>query len=145
LDIDYAIYGAGEARLAWLDDEAEIISPENRAIEAATALVNTIYAKIQEQGYPIGHLKFLMTAGSWQRKISFTAMNEPKLKRTHSLMGQGNITLMINARVQTEPAALVSILQDAIGEVSQHMDCSIISRNRSAFQPGFPKPAHRIS
>jgi hypothetical protein len=40
LNIDYDIYGAGEARLAWLDDEFEVYSDKGTAVEDAVALAN---------------------------------------------------------------------------------------------------------
>jgi len=60
LAIDYDIYAAGEAKLAWFDQVLELISSDNNAIGNAELLINTIFKKINERGYNIGHLKFFI-------------------------------------------------------------------------------------
>lgn len=144
LEIDYDKYGAGEAKLAWLDEEIAITANHWNAPDIATALINKIYGKIRDRRFPIGHLKFLISAGSWQRKISFTSSGEPLLKQTASLRHLDNLELLINARVQTTPGELEQIVADASLEIMNDQSCFIESKKRSAFQPGFPRPAHRI-
>lgn len=142
LEINYDKYGAGEAKLAWLDDEIDILSAKENAIEMGTILINRIYEKIQQEKYPIGHLKFLMQARDWQRKISFTSLDEPKVKQTHSLLQPHQITLLINARIQTDPDKLEKILLDAMQVLPA--GCHAFSKSLSVFQPGYPKPEHRM-
>ncbi|TAN20402.1 MAG: hypothetical protein EPN37_01585 [Chitinophagaceae bacterium] len=144
LEINYDQYGAGEGKLAWLDDEVEIISETAHAHELATRLINRIYEKIKQHQYPVGHLKFFIKAGEWQKKISFTSLLEPGLKQTPSLMRFEKVDMLINARVQTEPEKLEIIFYEAIREVVKDSNDKIISRRLSVFQPGYPKPAHRI-
>lgn len=143
--IDYDKYAAGEAKLAWLDGEAEIFSENSNALEIATVLINNIYKHIRQLGLPVGHLKFLMQAGEWQKKISFTSLNEPYLKQSASLRHRDRISLMINARVQTRPAILEAILGEAFNEIMQKQPCIITPVNISVFQPGYPKPTYRIT
>lgn len=144
LEINYDHYGAGEGKLAWLDDEVEIISETAHAHELATRLINRIYEKIKQHKYPLGHLKFFIKAGDWQKKISFTSLMEPRLKQTPSLMRFEKVDLLINARVQTEPEKLEIIFHEAMKDVVKDSNDKIISRRLSVFQPGYPKPAHRI-
>ncbi len=144
LEIDYEQYGSGEAKLAWLDEEFEIDSEPDRALETATLLINRLYKKVQLKKYPIGHLKFLMKSGQWQRKISFTSLNEPALKQTQSIMNMRTIILLVNARIQTDPGALQKLFSEAVVEIEKQTACKIKSKNSAAFQPGFPNPDHRI-
>ncbi len=44
LEIDYDIYGSGEAQLAWLDQEVELSSVYNNAIENTVCLINPKYS-----------------------------------------------------------------------------------------------------
>ncbi|HEV2478440.1 MAG TPA: GTP-binding protein, partial [Puia sp.] len=74
LEIDYAIYGAGEAELAWLDEEIGIVADDNSAATAAQILCRKLYDKIIGGGHLIGHLKFLVDDGEKQKKISFTSL-----------------------------------------------------------------------
>jgi Ni2+-binding GTPase involved in maturation of urease and hydrogenase len=144
LEMDYDRYGTGEAKLAWLDHEWRILSREGGAVEAATALINRIYGKIREKGLSLGHLKFLMKAGEWQRKISFTTVFEPALRQSYYPVETSELTLLINARVQTTPGMLDAIVGEAVGEVTGRRKCQISPAVSAAFQPGYPRPLHRI-
>lgn len=144
LEINYNKYGAGEAKLAWLDGELEIFTKEDNAVDIAVSLINNIYHKIQNRPYPIGHLKFLIQAKDWQRKISFTSSLERGVKQTHSLIKFPQVNLLINARVQALPEILQNICQEAIREPMKDNQADILIKSLTAFQPGYPNPEHRI-
>jgi Ni2+-binding GTPase involved in maturation of urease and hydrogenase len=135
LTIDYDLYGAGEAKLAWLDHELEIQCPSNKAQAAAMALME----RLSTVDYPIGHLKFLLDG---KTKLSFTATGATD---DHQPEPAPSANLLINARVQTEPASLSDLVANAITAIENEYDCSIRTVSNRCFQPGFPKPTHRIS
>ncbi|MDN3655476.1 GTP-binding protein [Ferruginibacter paludis] len=139
LDISYDTYAAGEAKLGWLDQELEIHSSDNNALQQAEDLVNLINKKITGQQYAIGHLKFLINATD---KISFTNDKDPtvKLKKTPSTLA----TLLINARVQTDAENILQQVSAAIKEIEKIYGCKIVVCSQSAFQPGYPKPLYRL-
>jgi Ni2+-binding GTPase involved in maturation of urease and hydrogenase len=145
LEIDYDIYGAGEAELAWLDEEIGIVTTDKNAVEASYLLINKIYGKITELGYPIGHLKFLIDNGLKQKKISFTSISTIPNSDNASYLETNRIIILINARVQISPVLLQKIVADAINETELLENCKIIVNNLSAFQPSYPRPTHRIS
>ncbi len=64
---------------------------------------------------------------------------------TGEVSNANKVKVLINARVQTEPATLKQVLANAVSEVKSKMDCKIIERKLLAFKPGFPKPTHRIA
>jgi hypothetical protein len=143
LEIDYAIYGAGEALLAWLDQELVVVSPDGRAVLAAIALTRRIDERIRECGYPIGHLKFLLDG---KTKISYTVLAGEVAAgggAEGAAASAGTATLLINARVQTEPAILAGLVAAAIREIEIQYECTILTKKVASFQPGFPKPTHR--
>nr|WP_255478831.1 GTP-binding protein [Rufibacter sp. XAAS-G3-1] len=144
LELDYETYGAGEAKLAWLDEEVEIIAKDNNAMDGAFSLIKKIYAGIKVAGYTIGHLKFLVNDGHKKRKISFVSLHQPEAKLTDENLGVNRVLLLINARVQTEPTSLKQLLAEAIQELKQETDCQVVERKMLAFKPGFPRPTHRI-
>jgi Ni2+-binding GTPase involved in maturation of urease and hydrogenase len=145
LDIDYDVYGAGEAELAWLDDEIEINTSEGNAADAATQLINGIYSKIKEQRFSIGHLKFLLESGDHQEKISYTTIDQPAFRyKSEKLKTANYVKILVNARLQTEPYLLEKIVSDSINELKVQEDCEINEKNRVAFKPGYPKPTHRV-
>ena len=135
LNIDYDLYGAGEAKLAWLDHELEIQCPSNKAQATAMALMQ----RLSTVDCPIGHLKFLLDG---KTKLSFTATGTTD---DHHPDPFPSATLLINARVQTEPANLSNLIDNTIDAIEKEYQCTIRTISKRCFQPGFPKPTHRIS
>lgn len=134
LDIDYDTYGAGEAKLAWLDQQLEITSPGKTAQHAALALIE----KLTETNHPIGHLKFLLDNDT---KISITATGATDQAKPRAAE---KATLLINARIQTEPETLSAEIATAIAETEKTSACTIRTISESCFQPGYPRPTHRV-
>lgn len=142
LDIDYDVYGAGEAKMAWLDRQITISRADGSAVQVARKLMEGIFRRISEERLLIGHLKFFLDTGKWSRKVSFT----PSSHDYHSLPDDdvtGKIDVLINARVQTEPRRLTEIV-DAVMEQSMGTGTEIVAGEWSAFVPGYPKPTHRM-
>lgn len=142
LDIDYNTYGDGEAQMAWLDKKLVIEDDDGLAGEVARKVMEAIFRRIGEERLLIGHLKFFVDAGSWNRKVSFTAaMND-----FHRFTAQpaDRIELLINARVQTDPRRLTGIVDDIIANMTA-TGRKVTPGPWSAFVPGFPRPTHRMA
>lgn len=141
LEIDYDTYGAGEAKLAWLDQQLEIESPSQQARHAALALCKLI----AQTRHPIGHLKFLLDGHT---KISYTATSAqgPNVPAPDVPTPQpaSTATLLINARIQTTPETLSKYVKAALRSIEQRYACSIRTLTESCFQPGYPRPTHRL-
>ncbi|HEY0059013.1 MAG TPA: GTP-binding protein, partial [Flavisolibacter sp.] len=144
LQINYDTYAEGEAKLGWLDEELEILTPNRTAVAAATSLIKKIHDAITSAGYPIGHLKFLLNDGVQKRKLSFVALHQSVQNLFPSHSNAGRCILLVNARVQTDPATLKALVASAIKEVKEQRHCKIIERKLLAFKPGYPKPQHRM-
>jgi Ni2+-binding GTPase involved in maturation of urease and hydrogenase len=141
--IDYDLYGAGEAELAWLDEELGIVTADKNAGKAAGLFVKKVYEKIAARGYPIGHLKFLIDDGIKQEKVSFTAVPVADQAEVTD-METDRVIILVNARVQAEPVLLRTIVNDAILETEGEAGCKITEHSLSAFQPGYPRPTYRM-
>ncbi len=141
LNIDYDIYASGEAKLAWLDQEIEVYSVDNNAIENTVCLINSIFNKIKEKNYNIGHLKFLINEDT---KVSFTSATPVTYAYKVKSQKAATATLLINARVQITPETLSSIVTTAIEEEERKSSCKIFIKSLSSFKPGYPKPTYRI-
>jgi Ni2+-binding GTPase involved in maturation of urease and hydrogenase len=143
LNIDYNMYGAGEAELAWLDEEIQIVTNKKNAFEVGYRLMENIHNKISANNHSIGHLKFLMHDSKEKYKISFSTIPiEPFADSNFS--ETNNAFLLINSRVQISPVLLEKMVTDAISETELYTKCKIIKESMSAFKPGYPKPTHRI-
>lgn len=144
LAIDYDIYGAGEAALAWLDEEITIVTADESAIEASYLLMNKIHDTIVAEGYPIGHLKFLIDTGQVQVKISYTSIYSSPAQDNNDIKAT-QVNILINARVQTTPGILQSIINNAIAETMLETGCTTTKNKTACFIPGYPRPTHRIA
>jgi G3E family GTPase len=144
LDLDYDIYGDGEAKLGWMDAELTIITADQSAYEVTVTLIKKFYSRITGLQLPIGHLKFLIDDGTEKTKISYTTTRQEKIKKIKSLKRTNNVHLLINARVQTEPDKLKRILNSVITSVTATLEVTITTNHLSFFKPGFPKPTHRV-
>ncbi|MEP6681963.1 MAG: GTP-binding protein [Parafilimonas sp.] len=140
LNIDYEIYGAGEAMLAWLDAELRIYSSNNNAKAIALKLTQNIYKNIQAENLSIGHLKFLIDDNI---KISYTATFEKAI--TNQFKDASSALVLVNARIQATPEFLGKLVDKVIQQTETQNDCKIIKESYTAFKPGFPKPAYRIA
>lgn len=142
LEIDYNVYGAGEASLAWLDQELKIYSAEHNALQETVGLINSIYKKIRGCNYPIGHLKFILND---KTKISFTSSEDPEISVEITGKKSYSCHLLINARIQTDPEILAQLISDTIKETEKQSGGKIITQSLSSFRPGFPKPEYRFA
>ncbi len=52
--------------------------------------------------------------------------------------------LLINIRVQTSPEQIKQLVSDAVRELEVQSGCKIIVNSFASFQPGYPKPVHRL-
>jgi hypothetical protein len=141
LNIDYDLYGAGEAQLAWLDQQLVIESPTLNAQSAALTLVT----RLSKTSHPIGHLKCLIDGAT---KISFTSTgttDQIPIDPSHTPIHPApSASLLINARIQTTPALLTELMADAIQSTEKDLNCTIRTLTASCFQPCHPRPTHRI-
>jgi hypothetical protein len=139
LNIDYNVYGAGEAMLAWLDAAFEIYDADGNAIDDAIVLANNIYRQLKNNKLSIGHFKLLINQ---QLKISYTDVQTPSVPSTLPAV---KAEVILNARVQTDPATLSQIISNAMYKLQKEKNCTINITNSNAFVPGYPKPTHRIA
>jgi G3E family GTPase len=144
LSIDYEQYAKGEAELAWLDQTLFISTPFENAVFRSRQIIGKIFDRIQEQRLPIGHLKFILENPHGHEKVSFTTMSTSTTVRL-KLRESNAVSMMINARVQTLPETLISVIDSVITEVNRIPDVTIKFEDRSAFVPGYPRPTYRLS
>jgi G3E family GTPase len=144
IEVDYIKYGAGEANLAWLDEEIEIITTNNTAVELVVDFIKHLTNDIIERLLPIGHLKFFLVYNNQSYKLSYTTILDKNFQIPVKLEKCNSIDLLVNARVQTSPNELREIFIDALNRVKQQKDVVLNEKHLSYFQPGFPTPTHRL-
>jgi G3E family GTPase len=144
LDIDYNIYGEGEAKLVWLDAVVNIKTKKMPALKATLLFTDLMYQKLKSQALTIGHLKYLINDGENSFKISYTATS---IERENISFNSTSVkaSIIVNARVPTEPETLQQIFNEAIEEAALQTNSIIQVQSITAFKPGFPKPTYRIA
>lgn len=144
LDIDYEIYGKGEADLAWLDEEVNIQTGDNTAWEHAITFIDLMVKEIKIRELSIGHLKFLLKGDGFNHKISFTTILQEEWKNALPVLNSNHVQIMVNSRIETTPEITRMIVRKSLLAVSAPAILVTESREQS-FQPGFPNPTHRIT
>jgi hypothetical protein len=144
IDVDYEIYGKGEANLAWLDEEIEITTDNNSSVELAYNFINRVTEDIVSKGFTIGHLKYLMVFNEKSLKISHTTISDKTASRSPVYEKARSVDLLVNARIQTSPDELRLILFDNLNKLKSNKGVIVNEKFLSYFKPGFPNPTHRM-
>lgn len=145
IEIDYELYGKGESELAWLDQEIRIQSNDDHIGELTGEIIRAIQEKIHLQKAPIGHLKFLVSSPQLQLKISIPTIEQSGWKSELSQIHSSEVSLLINARVQTSPESLKQIVGEAILSFADRSGVKIDVLRVDSFRPGNPNPTHRFT
>jgi Ni2+-binding GTPase involved in maturation of urease and hydrogenase len=145
LAMDYARYGAGEARLAWLDEQLVLKISSGKAGALLIYLVKAILSALQARHAPLGHLKFFIQAGQKEVKLSFPTLTEENWEGLlQGFDGLDEIHLLINARIQIEASTLKDLIQVALAKAADSFQSEISQVQIDYFHPGFPHPTHRM-
>lgn len=144
LTVDYDVYGEGEAKLAWLDKSIIIDAHLGNGVFAARHIMRSIFNRLQRDHHTIGHLKFFLETDQWTGKVSFTTSStsaDIKIRKEEAR----TIKMLINARVQAEPAAVERIINSVLMEARDTYHCAIVAEKQASFKPGYPMPTHRLT
>ncbi|NVO11493.1 MAG: hypothetical protein HXX16_16140 [Bacteroidales bacterium] len=144
IDVDYNKYGAGEANLAWLDEEIEITSTNGSSVELVFEFIKKLTAEVTAKNLPIGHLKFFLSFNGQFHKLSYTTILEKDTPNSLKLEKTNTVDLLVNARIQTTPDVLRKIFIDLLNQLKSQNGVTIYEKHLSYFQPGFPNPTHRL-
>ena len=144
LDIDYDTYAEGEAEMGWVNATAVIdVEASIDLNRLATDVINAIGSSAGRQG-EIGHIKVSVAGGDTravQNIVATDSQIDVALNASHTVAGP--ITVIVNARVATDPDILRTIVDDAL-VVRRYPGASIQSKQIRSLSPGRPEPTHRI-
>jgi len=145
LEIDYARYGAGEGKLAWLDQQVRLAAPPGRLREAVVTLMSGLLDGIRERHLPVGHVKFLVRCGAEQVKISSTSGGQDDWRdQVPPILGK-EATIVVNARVEADASALAELAREALEQARLRSGARCLELSTDFFHPGFPRPTHRFN
>lgn len=144
MEMDYALYGAGEAALGWLDADLKFISDSGEAFDLAADFIESIHNKVSGENFQIGHLKYAVADEHSMYKVSFTSGAEAQTPLQFIGKKAREVSVLVNARIQADPEHFKTVIKDLICTLNQIDDVKIIIKKMVAFKPGFPSPTHRI-
>jgi hypothetical protein len=139
LEMDYARYAAGEAGLAWLDEEIHL---EGEGTSFVRQFVAIMARRLRESGAGVGHVKLLLR-GEYELKLGLTAGDDLSAPEFDCPPGVTDLTL--NARVQMPAEELRSLAEAALEEAAQASGVVYRETDVSFFHPGYPNPTHKIA
>jgi Ni2+-binding GTPase involved in maturation of urease and hydrogenase len=143
--IDYARYGAGEAQLAWFDAELQLTVPAGQGRKICQAMLGNLNAAIRGRNWPIGHVKFLLRGATLEHKVSFVTLPEADWQAELPNLSDTHLTLVINARVETDAAQLRAMVLETIATTAQQYASACVETTVAAFHPSMPQPRHRFA
>ncbi len=147
LDLDYTRYGAGEARLSWLNRELvlNVADAQGTPTEIVITLLSLIHDALKHSRQRgVGHLKVLIEDASQRRaKISFTALETPGWREQLPALVGPEIRVLLNARVEATPAELDEVLEISRAHLTEIFQVQVTFGEGDAFQPGQPTPTYR--
>ena len=144
LQIDYDRYAKGEAVLGWLDQKIKIETKNNSAHSVALTFIHAVYSGIRDTMNPIAHLKFLFDDGLKQHKISFTTLDPISKEILLTDNKVNKVRILVNARIQAEASKVEKLVAEIIQQIARQTGSEIVVEKKAAFQPGYPKPTHRM-
>lgn len=143
MDVDYAIYGAGEALLGWLNAAMTITAPA--PVDGNQLLLEwaaQLRARLRAAAIEIAHLKMtlLPTGDAFDIGAVHLVRTDQSPELSHTLLDpvtQGD--LILNLRAEAAPEILEALTRATVtgwpGVKLSHLE---------SFQPGQPQPTHRL-
>lgn len=141
-EIDYDIYANGEAVLGWLNGAVRLKGQSTDWDSFTRNFLIDLSRRFDDKNYPVGHVKVISENGN-----QFITGNLTGKRDTLSLRGSAGksdeIKFVVNARVETTPKELNSIVEETLNESARNK-CSVDIVAWNYLQPGRPTPTHRF-
>jgi len=146
MDMDYQLYGQGEALMGWLNALLKVSAPApfdgNLLL---TDLAARLRAQLQNANAEVAHLKMMLSTGADVLAIGSVSLvhNNQKPELTHTLLDPlASGELIVNLRAEATPELLEQVVRRvAAGWLGLKLDVTKLE----SFRPGQPNPTHRIS
>ena len=146
MDVDYQVYGQGEALMGWLNATLRVSAPApfdgNRLL---TDLAARLRAQLQRAAAEVAHLKMTLAPGPDALAMGAVSVvrNDQQPELTHTLLdllAGGELT--VNLRAEAAPELLEHVVRRiAAGWLGIKLDVTKLE----SFRPGQPNPTHRIA
>jgi Ni2+-binding GTPase involved in maturation of urease and hydrogenase len=142
IEVDYDIYAHGEAVLGWLNGTILIKGESVQWDAFIKNLLADLGKRFDSAGYGVGHLKVILENGDQYIAGSLTGKSQMLSFRGSAGSGsQAKLTL--NARVETSPENLETIVREALEASTSNYETKVVAWR--CLQPGRPNPTFRFT
>ncbi len=146
IEIDYDTYADGEALLGWLN--ASVHLSASKPLDwrkVCMALLKELKRQLQAGGAEVAHVKISLTGNGNALIGNLTSTaGHPFLVVTGVSEALGTEAfLILNARVQAEPAMLQSAVENSLEHIKSD-ELVLDLKRMECLQPGRPEPAYRM-
>jgi G3E family GTPase len=149
MEVDYGIYGAGEALLGWLNASLAVTAPEPFDGSAwLLEFAHRLHRRLREQSTEVAHLKMTLTPLEDESDIAVVNLvrNDHAPELSHELwepLTAGE--LVLNLRAEASPETLRAMVESAIEERRPVTGGPVIEiAHMESFRPGQPQPTYRL-
>jgi G3E family GTPase len=149
MDIDYEIYGDGEALLGWLNATVAVSSPETFSGNAVTSrLATEIQQRLTTAKAAVAHLKMTLDPQNEFGDICVVNLVRNDFVPELSQELPEPITagqLILNLRAEGEPEILRLAVEESLRATHEAMGVRMEIEHIECFKPGKPQPTHRVA
>jgi hypothetical protein len=144
IDVDYEIYAEGEAVLGWLNASIDLASSARGADlwRPCLEFLDRVCTAIRIEGSEIGHIKAALESSKGRRFANLTRLGGPVDVSDYAPLCDSKARLILNLRVQIEPARLEAIARGAL-DAGFGGSLTATSASILCFSPAKPQPTYR--
>jgi len=142
LQLDYDTYGRAEASLGWLNASLDLVSQrEFFSTDLGEALITKIQELCRISGCAVAHVKTMFVTADGSDWIALTESNRKAAWGSdRELPRCREASMIINARVCTDPDQLRQIIEECVKQVTVDRGISATVRHIESFSPLPPRP-----
>jgi len=148
MEMDYQRYAEGEALLGWVNSAAvcAVRKGETEDFNWGNWLLETgrrIAALLEEEGAEVGHFKMSVVTGARRWRLHQVMSGEAPVLHEEAGIGEDapEARLLVNLRAEGSAERLEEIVDRGL---SAQTAVTVEFSQRAAFQPGEPRPTHRV-
>lgn len=145
MEVDYDVYAEGEAELGWLNSQVSVSSDMTFQLdEFLVELIGNLHHRLVAASSEAAHLKVIgLCDQSYAVANLVSNATGPELSLPSSAATR-NASVVVNARVATDPADLEQIVREELSAVCQSRNVHHEIVSLQSFRPGRPVPTHRL-
>jgi Ni2+-binding GTPase involved in maturation of urease and hydrogenase len=145
-EIDYDRYAAAEAVLGWLNALFQLTGRDEPfdATILSRNLGMELLKAFKDRNSEIGHLKYVIMSGGKGMWANVTGLGTEPVLSDRKLGKISKGSLILNARVKTEPVELEKTVKAVLNKVFEEMNITYEIQDLQSFSPAYPQPPYLV-